>query len=78
MSGKVCFTRGTKCFKAEISLAFSHSPDLLLNTHTHMEEAKAQISLSKGDFKWVTRVMHWRQVQIHTHKITAIMKLLLL
>lgn len=79
-SGKVCFTSGTKCFKAAISLAFSSSPDFLLNTHGHMEEARAQISLSRVDFKWIPRVMHCRQVQVQidTDKNTAVMKLLLL
>lgn len=45
-----------------------------------MEEARAQISLARVDFKWITRVMHCRQVQVQidTHKNTAVMKLLLL
>lgn len=79
-SGKIYFTSGTKCFKAAISLAFSSSPEFLLNTHGHMEEARAQISPSRVDFKWSTRVMHCRQVQVQidTRENTAIMKLLLL
>lgn len=54
-SGKVCFTSGTKCFKAAISSAFSSSPDFLLNTHGRMEEARAQISLLRVDFEWIAK-----------------------
>lgn len=45
-----------------------------------MEEARAQISQSRVDFKWSTRVMHCRQVQVQidTRENTAVMKLLLL
>lgn len=45
-----------------------------------MEEARAQIFPLRVDFKWNTRVMHCRQVQVQidTHRNTAIVKLLLL
>lgn len=43
-----------------------------------MEEARAQIFLLRVDFKWNTRVMHCRQVQVQIdmRRNTAIMKLL--
>lgn len=44
---KFYFISGTKCFKAA---AFSFSPDSLLSTHGHMEEAGAGIFLGKGRF----------------------------